>query len=117
MKLLLIFITLAFSASAFSGPGHGHSHGPVDTCKKLATKDLKKSSIKIGKCHILRFVKAGKIESSWRAAKHLQSEIKKFGGKEEWIVTFHNEKGTKGKKLFVFLNMKGGFIAANFTGK
>lgn len=117
MKILLIFITLAFSTITFAGPGHGHSHGPVDTCKKLATKDLKKSSAEIGKCHISRFVKVGKIDSTWSSSKHKQSITKDFKGKKEWVVTFNNNKGVKGKNLYIFLTLDGGFVAANFTGK
>lgn len=117
MKKLLIITVLLLSSTSFAGPGHGHSHGPVDTCKKLATEDLKKSSIVIGKCHISRFVKAGKIDSSWSNSSHKQSITKDFKGKTEWVVTFNNEKGVKGKNLYIFLNLEGGFVAANFTGK
>ena len=42
---------------------------------------------------------------------------KKFGKKTEWVVTFNNKKGLKGKKLFIFLKLNGDFVAANFTGK
>ena len=117
MRSLLIIVILVFSSITFAGPGHGHSHGPVDTCEKLATKDLKKSSIEIGKCHISRLIKAGKISSSWSGSKHEQSITKTFKGKKEWVVTFNNEKGVKGKNLYIFLNLDGGFVAANFTGK
>lgn len=117
MKNLLYFITFLLTTNSFAGTGHGHTHGPVDLCKKLATKNIKISSIAIGKCHISRLVKAGKIDVSWKNAKHIQSVTKKFRGRDEWLISFNNEKGKKGKKLFIFLNLKGGFVAANFTGK
>ena len=46
-----------------------------------------------------------------------KKELKIFGKKTEWVVTFDNEKGVKGKKLYIFLKLSGEFVAANFTGK
>ena len=117
MKNLLIIITLTFSTITFAGPGHGHSHAPKYLCKKLATKDLKTSSVAIGKCHVSRLVKSGKINSSWSSSKHTKSIKKDFKGKKEWVVSFSNAKGVKGKNLYIFLNLDGSFVAANFTGK
>ena len=117
MKTLFLITSLLFASACFAGPGHGHSHGPVDTCKKLATNDLKTSSKNIGMCHVSRLIKAGKIDPSWSGASHVSSETKTFKGNKEWVVTFNNEKGAKGKNLYVFLKLNGGFVAANFTGK
>ncbi|MBT4762508.1 MAG: hypothetical protein HOO06_12480 [Bdellovibrionaceae bacterium] len=127
MKILTIIITLTFCSIGFSGPGHSHGHGhghsrrPADPCKKLATKDLKSSSVAIGKCHIVRLStpdehgNKGKIDESWVDAKVLQNKsIPKRG---EWLVTFKNLKGKKGTELFIFLKSNGEFVAANFTGK
>lgn len=117
MKTFVFLISLTFSTYIFAGPGHGHGHGPVDTCKKLATDNIETSSIEIGKCHISRYVKASKLDTSWKSAKHIKSALKDFKGKNEWVITFKNEKEKKGKNLYIFLNLKGGFIAANFSGK
>ncbi len=117
MKALLVIGTFLFGIVAFAGPGHGHHHGPVDPCKAIATKDLKVSSKEIGKCHVERFVRAGKIASSWRSALYDKSITKQFKGRTEWVVTFNNQKGKKGKTLYIFLKENGGFIAANFSGK
>lgn len=117
MKLFILGLFVFVSANGFAGPGHGHSHGPVDTCKSHATKNLEESSIKIGQCNIVRFIKAKKLDKSWESAKHLKSITKVFNKNKEWVVSFQNEKGVKGKILYIFLTMRGGFIAANFTGK
>ena len=117
MKTLILFITLLVTSSSFAGPGHGHSHGPKDQCKKLATNDLKTSSFRVGKCHIRRLIVEKKLDGSWSNANHLTSTPKEFLGKKEWIITFQNDKGTKGKTLYIFLKPNGDFIAANFTGK
>ena len=70
-----------------------------------------------GQFHVERLVKAGKIDSTWTKAVFDKSEKKKFGKKTEWVVTFNNKKGVKGKKLYIFLKLDGEFVAANFTGK
>ena len=64
-----------------------------------------------------REVKKGKIDKSWINAKHEKSIKKKYAKRTEWIVTFLNENGVKGKKLYIFLKLNGEFVAANFTGK
>ncbi len=70
-------------------------------------------SSKVGKFHVERLVKAKKIDSSWMNANLDKSELKK----NEWVVTFNNEKGIKGKKIYISLKKSGEFVAANFTGK
>lgn len=97
--------------------GHGHSHGSVQLCISYATKDIKVSSKRIGQCHIERFIKAGKIDSSWKDASYDKSVLKEFKGRKEWVVTFDNENGKRGKKLYIFLKESGALVAANFSGK
>ena len=124
MIQLLIMLSL-IGNYGFAGPnhgyGHGHSHGhshaPIDPCKKHATKNIKKSSVKIGRCHINRLIKKGKINKSWKRASYKESLSREFKGRKEWVVIFNNKKGVMGKIIYIFLNRKGGFIAANFSGK
>ena len=111
MKLLTIIFALYVSTIAYAGPGGGHSHGHSHH------RISKEKTIVVGKSHIDRLIKAGKIDTSWKDAKHAKSEKKKFGKRIEWVVTFDNEKGVKGKKLYIFLKTSGKFVAANFTGK
>jgi len=70
-----------------------------------------------GLTHIARLVKAKKIDSTWTKAIFDKAVKKNYGKKTEWLVTFNNEKGVKGKKLYIFLKPSGEFVAANFTGK
>ena len=117
-KLLANVIALTSSTPSFAGPGHGHSHehehGHSHDHMLVISK---KKTIEIGEHHIERLIKAGKLDSSWEDAKFENSEKKKFDNKTEWVVTFNNAKGVKGKKLYIFLKLSGEFIAANFTGK
>ena len=117
MKSLFLCICLSLSV-AYAGPGHGqkHSHGHSHSHKKRVNVTEKETK-EIGKHHIDRLVKAGKIDKSWENAKYDLSLKKKFGKRLEWVVTYTNDKGKKGKKLFIFLRLSGKFVAANFTGK
>jgi len=111
MKKMILLITLTISTFSFAGPGHGHSHG-----NKAPAVKMEKTQ-EIGKYHVDRLVKAKKIDASWSTATYAISEKKRFGHKVEWVVTFTNDKGVKGKKIFVFLRLSGEFVAVNFTGK
>ncbi len=115
MRNLFLIGTLLFSFSNFAGPGHGHSHGHSHSHGVPAVS--KEKTVEIGQGHIIRLIKAGKIDASWKNSTYNQSVKKTFGKKTEWVVTFDNEKGVKGKKLYIFLKLSGEFVAANFTGK
>jgi len=111
MKALILLSALVLSTPTFAGPGGGHSHShAVPAISKEKTQE-------IGKFHVSRLVKAGKLEKSWNEAAYDKSEKKVFSGNEEWVVTFTNENSSKEKKLFVFLKVSGEFVAANFSGK
>jgi hypothetical protein len=113
---IFIFVTaLALCLSTFAGPGHGHGHGhDHDHAAPVASKE---KIGEIGRHHVERLLKKNKLDKSWKNAAFNKSEIKSFSGKKEWVVTFKNEKGVKGKKLYIFLKTTGEFIAANFSGK
>tara|TARA_B100001248_G_scaffold165189_1_gene124916 strand:- start:9126 stop:9443 length:318 start_codon:yes stop_codon:yes gene_type:complete len=104
-----------FSSVSLAGPGHGHSHGHSHGKKSNSiTEDKAKS---VATSEIKRLIGLKKLDSSWENATFDKAEKKKFKGKSEWVLTFDNENGVKGKKLFVFLSLAGDFVAANFTGK
>lgn len=115
MKSLFLIVTLVLSASSFAGPGGGHSHGHSHGHSKKAVS--KEQTKELGKKEIARLVKKGKLDASWIHGTFANSEKKKFGKKTEWVVTYDNQKGVKGKKLYLFLSLSGKFVAANFTGK
>ncbi len=120
MKTLTLLIALTLSANTFgsgghdhgsshSHGGHTHSHKVKEVSKEQATKNAKEN--------IERLISSKKIDSSWKNSKLDSSVKKKFNGKTEWLLTFSNEEGKKGKKLYIFLTLSGDFVAANFTGK
>jgi len=73
----------------------------------------KEKTGEIGRYHVERLIKVQKINPSWKKAKFDKSVMVK----KEWLVTFTNKKGVKGKKLYIFLKKSGEFVAANFSGK
>ena len=115
MKHLLLIGALIFSFSSLAGPGSGHSHSHSHSHSKKSI--LKEKTREIGRHHVERLIKSGKIDDSWKNSIFDKSEKKTFGNKTEWVITFDNKKGVKGKKLYIFLKLSGEFVAANFSGK
>ena len=121
MKTITILLSTLICTLTFAGigkghshdKGQGHSHGAPAKIQKIDAKKAEK--LARNKVRVLAFQE--KIESSWNDSKLASAEIKEFKGQKEWLVTFSNEKGKKGKLLYVFLKLDGEFVAANFTGK
>ena len=113
MKIALIFLLAVTSFTSIAGPGGGHSHGHGHSHSSIA----KNKTESIGRVQIDRLIKSGKINKSWKESQFDKTIKKKFSGKPEWVVTFKNEKGVKGKTLYIFLKESGAFVAANFSGK
>lgn len=64
---------------SFAGPGGGHSHGHGHSHGKKMI--LKADTGEIGRKHVERLVKAGKIDESWKSSKFDKLEKKEFKGK------------------------------------
>jgi len=114
LKTLLLGFTLAlFSMMAVAGGGHDHGHGHSHSPVNQATANSKATKI------IASFIKKKTLDKSWASTIVSSSEKKTFNGKEEWVVSFINEKvaDAKKRKLYVFLTLSGDYIAANYTGK
>ena len=72
MKYLLLIGALTFSFSSFAGPGGGHSHGHSHShSKKSISKD---KTGEVGRYHVERLAKAGKIDTSWKSCTLLARE-------------------------------------------
>ena len=104
-----LLATSPIAASAFAHPGHEHEEAPPELdeqgAKDRATKE------------VARLITKKKVEESWKDASVKGVEKRPLKKGWEWLVTFENPAGTKGKVLFVFLKPTGKFVAANFTGK
>ncbi len=127
MKTSILFALIAYGSFSFAGPGHdqsqghsksnNHSHGKGGTHSHAAKSITEQQAKDTGVSEIERLIKSEKIDASWSGATFEKAETMIYGKKKEWVVTFLNENGVKGKKLFIYLSQSGNFIAANFTGK
>lgn len=104
----LIFAAIPVMVSAHGG-GHSHAHDKKAVTKEVAKKNAKKE--------LMRLVKEKKIDGSWKSGVFVNMVKKTFGHDEEWVASYSNEKGKKGKQIFIFLKLSGAYIAANFSGK
>jgi len=114
LKTLLLGFTLGlFPMMAIAGGGHDHGHGHSHSPVNQATANSKATKI------ISSFIKQKTLDKSWASTTVRSSEKKMFNGKQEWVVSFINEKvaDAKKRKLYVFLTLSGDYIAANYTGK
>jgi len=113
-RIFICLLTLlAFTATtAFAGSGSGHSHGPVTPISE--DQALEKAT-----SHVQNFVKKGKLDSSWSEVRPTAGVKKQAKLGQEWVVTFDNPKVEDKEKqtLYVFLNLGGEYIAANYSGK
>lgn len=117
MKTLTILILLSLLTLGYAGPGKGHSHSQSKKHSHKKKHVSKEETLKIAKLNIVRLIRKGKLDKSWENTVCENPERKRFGKKVEWALICHNEKGVKGKKLYIFLSLSGEFIAGNFTGK
>ena len=116
MRLVILpifFVLSLFSINSFAGSGHSHGHGHSHEPVNQATANLKAKKI------VLNLIKQKVINKSWESTTVSSSEKKVFNGKQEWVVSFVNKKiaDIKKRKLYIFLSLTGGYIAANYTGK
>ena len=116
MKTLIATVTLVsslvFAPQAMAGEGgscHFHGNTPVSEGVVKDCAEQRRAS----------FVKTGKLDASWTAAK--QDAIELVDGKKgkEWKVRYSNPAAADKAKqtLFIFFSHSGNFIAANFTGQ
>ena len=108
--LMMVFSVLIFSTTAFAHSSHSHA----------AKKEVSEIKIKaVVLSNVNRLVANKKLEDSWKKAEIKSLIKKKFGPKEEWVATLENSSSSDKEKatLYVFVNLFGDFIAANFTGK
>ena len=107
--LFLLIFSLSFVSETSAHSNHHHAK------KKVSQTTINSKAQK----HIEVLIKKKKLPSSWRKATLLSSEKKRFKGRIEWLITFRNANAPDNAKkvLYMFFNVYGNFLAANFTGK
>ena len=111
-KVIFITALMLSPALAFA---HGDHAPRVATCAKECTQKEIETAAPLA---VEMLGNAGKIESSWRAAKIEKVEKKDFKKGAEWVVTLFDEKKTEGKnRHYVFITTKGYLNGSNSTGE
>lgn len=111
-NLILCTLTLLVLSCSFAYAGAGHSHGPVTPVTEQQAIDKATNIVKI-------LAKKGSVDTSWQEITAGSSSKKMTKGGQEWLITFNNPQIADQTKqtLYVFLNLGGEYIAANYTGK
>ena len=111
-NFIICALTLFVFTGSFAYAGSGHSHGPVTLVNEQQAVDNATVIVQ-------KFVERGQLAKSWQGVTAGSSSIKKTSAGQEWLITFNNDKiADKAKQtLYVFLNLGGSYIAANYTGK
>ena len=108
--IVLSALLWAPAAQADEG-GRCHFHGSKPAAESVVTgcADQRKQAL----------IKAGKLEASWAAIRPEKVEIVDGKKGKEWKLSFKNPAVTDAGKqtLYMFYNLPGNFIAANFTGQ
>ena len=113
MRIQAIIISLMlslFSLAAMAGTGHDHGYtsSPItqSQAEEIATKKIS------------ALAENGKIDESWKSIKATKSEKKKFDDNMEWVVIFNNNNVSDPAKqtLYLFLSVRGEYLATNYTG-
>lgn len=109
---VLVSIVTVAAPAAFAGAGHDHADGHAHATMSEAAAQEQAAN------KVAEFVSKGKIEESWRGAKPNKISQKTFSKGPEWVVEFVNEAAADPSKrtLYVFFDMNGHYLAANFTG-
>ena len=110
-KIVICLLALFVFSGTVAYAGSGHSHGPTILITEAQALEKATSMVK-------SFVKREKLDSSWAEVAPSTCTKKQMEFKEEWVVTFDNPKvENKAKQtLYVFLNLGGEYIAANYSG-
>lgn len=106
--LILFFGLLLISGPVVAGSEHGHSHEPLGQ-----EGAVKKASDKLA-----ALINKGKLDKSWANIKAKEAVKKTFTKGPEWVVSFYNAKAADKTKqtLYMFYDLDGHYLAANFTG-
>lgn len=107
----MIAVALLFTLRpAIAGPGHDHSHDHEISEARAVT---------VAREAVTNLVKKSKLDSTWNEAAHVSVDRKAFGDSAEWVVSLRNTSSADKTKhnLYVFISLKGKYLAANFTGK
>jgi len=113
MQKLSIFFTMLLISTSFSVLAHnGEHHGDQ---KNVSAEQASVSAHHV----VIEGIKRGLIPAGWKNIDAASAEKTMADEKTQWLVRFENQNAADPTKqtLYVFLNLDGSYISANFTGK
>ena len=92
-----------------------HAHGPNSAHHDVGPE----KAGEVAKENVARLVDDGKLHRSWLDSGDLTVEKKEYESGPEYMVVITNPDSpdTSQRTLYVFVSMRGEYLAANFTGK
>ncbi len=107
---LVVLLVFSVTGSYAHGPG-GAGHGPQTEITEIQAGEQAARIVTV-------MVEKGKLGASWAQVQPAEVQKKTYQDRPEWVITFNNpaEKDKAKQKLYVFLNLYGGYIGANHTG-
>ena len=110
-RIFICLLTLFAFAGTSAHAGSGHSHGPVKPISEAQALEKATSIVK-------GIVNKGKLDSSWAEVAPISGIKKQSKSGYEWVIAFNNPKveGKEKQTLYVFLDLGGEYIAANYSG-
>jgi hypothetical protein len=113
-KLVSVAIfVIAFAVAAPLARAHGddpsHTHNPI----------TQQQAREFAKLVVDAMLREKAVGESWSKATVASADKKKRGRKTEWVVVFNNpaESDPAKRKLYVFLDLEGEYVAANHSGR
>ncbi len=108
ITIFILLLTFGFTPLAAHGGSHSHESSEVPEAK---IKD-------IATAYVVILVNKNKVERSWSKSSIIDSQKKVFHKNTEWVISFSNDyvKDVEKQILYIFINMEGKVMGANYTG-
>lgn len=113
MRAIITAVMIALTGLAFV-PG-AYAHGPDSAHHNVSAE----KAGEVAKENVSRLVEEGKLHRSWLDAGDLTVEKREYESGPEYMVVITNpgSPDSSQRTLYVFVSMRGEYLAANFTGK
>ena len=84
------------------------------------TQEISQNTIRVAaKEKVRALAKSNKIPMSWKSVSMKEMRKVQYEYVQEWVVIFDNKKieNSKKKRLYIFVDLHGMVVGANYTGK
>ncbi len=113
-------VTLALSLTTlYAGEPHKHSQSCNHDYQALKNEVSKTTIKNNAKQRVQELVLEKKVPKSWKSAQISKIGKTHYGDTDDWVIGFDNLKIKDKTKqtLYIFINVRGKIMGANYTGK